>query len=55
MYKATENGIIKEGRALPPLTEEDRRTILSLFVDSAKHRNIHKEDGIWKNICKEEV
>lgn len=31
MYKATSRGIVKEGRKLPPLTEEDKEVIREIF------------------------
>lgn len=49
MYKAIRDGVIKVGRKLPPLTEEDRETIRKMFEEFSQPTLV-KEAGIWKSI-----
>lgn len=46
MYKATSRGVIKEGRKLPPLTEEDKKTIRDMF-DEMSELALSKRANIW--------
>lgn len=46
MYKATSKGVIKEGRKLPPLTEEDKETIREMFNELSELA-LSREANIW--------
>lgn len=46
MYKATSKGVVKEGRELPPLTEEDKGTIREMFNELSKLA-LSKGANIW--------
>jgi len=52
MYKSIyRNGklkIVKVGKPLPPLTDEDRKVILEMFLEHSDNLFV-KEEGVWKS------
>jgi len=52
MYKSiSKNGeskVVKLGKSLPPLTDEDRKEILEMFLEHSS-TFLMKEEGVWKS------